>query len=199
MIENPLAQKLRNHRLILASASPRRQMFLKELGLTFKIKLKEVEENYPTNLKGAEISAYLSKLKADAFIDELKPNDILLTADTVVWHNGTSLAKASSVEEAREMLGLLSKEWHEVITSITFSTTMGQKTFSEVTKVKFKELSKSEIDFYIETFRPFDKAGAYGIQEWIGLTAIETIQGSYTNVVGLPTHLVYKTLMDMVN
>ncbi|MEP3209788.1 MAG: Maf-like protein [Maribacter sp.] len=195
MLQNNLA----DYKIILASGSPRRQQFFKELQLDFEVRLKPVDEVYPKELQGSEISDYLAALKATPFQGGLLPQEILITSDTVVWHKDKSLAKASNATEAFQMLKTLSGDWHEVITSVTFTTHQGQKTVHHSTEVKLKELSDDEIWFYINTCQPFDKAGAYGIQEWIGLIAIEEIRGSYTNVVGLPTHLVYKTLIEMVN
>jgi len=194
-----LQEKLANYKIILASGSPRRQQFFRELHFNFEIKLKPIEEIYPPNLKGSQISDYLSELKALAFEGELNPKEILITSDTVVWHNEISLAKAIDSNQAFHMLKTLSGDWHEVITSVSFTSHIQQKTVNHTTKVKFKELSDDEIWFYINTYNPFDKAGAYGIQEWIGLIGIEEIIGSYTNVVGLPTQLVYKTLLTMVD
>lgn len=188
----------KKYKIILASGSPRRQQFFKELGIDFEVRLKPIEETYPQELQGSQISDYLAVLKARAFDGELHTNEILITSDTVVWHNEKSLAKASNGEEAYNMLKTLSNNWHEVITSVCFTALNTQKVINHSTKVKFKALTNDEIWFYVRTYKPFDKAGAYGIQEWIGLMGIEEIQGSYTNVVGLPTHLVYKTLMDMV-
>lgn len=193
-----LQELLQHHHLILASASPRRQHFFTEMALDFEIRLKPVKERYPLELEAAEISDYLSILKAAVFKAELKPADILITSDTVVWHNGKSLAKASSNKEATEMLEKLSGDWHQVITSVCFTTVKQQLVLNSSTAVKFKELTAEEIQFYIERFKPFDKAGAYGIQEWIGLIGIEEIKGSYTNVVGLPTQLVYNALLKIV-
>ncbi|ASV32302.1 Maf-like protein [Maribacter cobaltidurans] len=194
-----LKELLKDYRLILASGSPRRKQFFEEMGLNFEIRLRPVEEVYPSNLKGSEISDYLSKLKASAFEGQLKPMEILITSDTVVWYNDTSLAKASDANEAFEMISQLSGDWHEVITSVCFTTTERQSVKNSITKVKFKDLTDAEINYYIKNYQPFDKAGAYGIQEWIGLIGIEQIQGSYTNVVGLPTQMVYETLQDMVD
>ncbi len=188
----------KQYKIILASGSPRRQQFFKELGIDFQVRLKPIEETYPQELQGSQISDYLAVLKAVAFEGTLSENEILITSDTVVWYNGKSLAKANNGEEAYKMLRTLSNDWHEVITSVCFTTLDIQKVINHSTKVKFKVLTDDEIWFYIHTYKPFDKAGAYGIQEWIGLIGIEEIQGSYTNVVGLPTQLVYKTLMDMV-
>ena len=197
MTKNPLKEKLKYKKIILGSGSPRRKMFLEELGLDFEVRPKSVEEIYPKELQGQEISEYLAKLKATPFIKDLETNQIVITSDTVVWHNGTSLAKAADYDEAFKMLRTLSGDWHEVITSVCFTTKDVQKTVSGITKVKMKDLSDEEIHYYIETCQPFDKAGAYGIQEWIGMIGISEIQGSYNNVVGLPTHLVYKTLLEL--
>lgn len=194
-----LQQKIEGYKIILASGSPRRHQFFKDLKIPFEVRLKEVEEIYPETLKGFEISDYLAELKASPQKSELLEKEILITSDTVVWHNNESLAKAADENEAYDMLRKLSGGWHEVITSVCFTTLKKQTTVNKTTRVKFKELSDTEIWFYIKNYKPFDKAGAYGIQEWIGLIAIEEIQGSYTNVVGLPTQLVYKTLMDIVN
>ena len=199
MTENPLKKKLENHKILLASGSPRRKQFFEDLGIDFEIRLKPVEEVYPDKLQGAQISNYLAELKASAFDGSLKPNEILITSDTVVWHNKESLAKADTKQEATEMLEKLSNGWHEVITSVCFTTFDSKKTVSASTKVKFSKLTTEEINFYTDKYQPFDKAGAYGIQEWLGAIAIESIEGSYNNVVGLPTHLVYKTLMNMVD
>ncbi len=193
-----LQDYLKGHKIILASGSPRRQQLLEELGFDYEIRLKQVDEIYPSELQGSEIARFLSELKAAPFRHGLAINEIVITSDTVVWHNGCSLAKAVNAEEAFQMLKTLSNDWHEVITAVSFTTATDQKTVHHVTKVKFKALSDLEIDYYIKMCEPFDKAGAYGIQEWIGLIGIEEIQGSYTNVVGLPTNLVYETLMHMV-
>ena len=198
MTKNPLVEKLAGYTIVLASGSPRRKKFFEELGVNFEIRLKPVEEVYPEHLKGEEISDYLAQLKASVFKHHIKHHEILVTSDTVVWHRDESLAKASSEKEAADMLMKLSGSWHEVITSVCFTSINEQRTVNAVTKVKFKNLSRSEIDFYINSCQPYDKAGAYGIQEWLGAIGIEEIRGSYNNVVGLPTHLVYKTLMDMV-
>ncbi|WP_339652441.1 Maf family nucleotide pyrophosphatase [uncultured Maribacter sp.] len=194
-----LKEKLKNYHIILASGSPRRQQFFKEMELDFEERLKSVEEVYPSELKAAEISDYLAKLKASAFKNELDTKDILITSDTVVWHKDESLAKAANDSEAESMLKKLSGDWHQVITSVCFTTIERQIALNSVTEVKFKNLTHEEIRFYIEKYAPFDKAGAYGIQEWIGLIGIEKIKGSYTNVVGLPTQLVYETLTKMVD
>jgi len=199
MTSNPLEQKLLNHKLILASGSPRRQQFFKDLGLEVEIRLQAVEEIYPEHLQGEGISTFLAQLKASPFKEALLTNEILITSDTVVWHNGESLAKANNGKAAKLMLQKLSNTWHQVITSVCFTTKSKQVLKSATTKVKFAQLTTAEIDFYVKNFSPYDKAGAYGIQEWIGAIGVERMEGTYNNVVGLPTHLVYKTLMDMVS
>ena len=191
-------EKLEKYNIILASGSPRRQQFFKDLKIPFEVRLKNVDEVYPDNLKGEEISDYLAVLKASPQKETLIANEILITSDTVVWHNNESLAKASNAEEAYKMLRKLSGDWHQVITSVCFTTSIKQTTVNHTTKVKFKKLSDAEIWYYIENYKPFDKAGAYGIQEWIGLIAIEKIEGSYTNVVGLPTQLFYNCLQEII-
>ncbi len=190
-------ERLKNYRIILASGSPRRQQLLEEMGIPFEVRLKPVDEVYPSTLKAAGIADYLAQLKAAAFKGNLAENEILITSDTVVWFKNRSYAKAGSEALAFEMLQTLSGNRHQVITSVCFTTSTEQITKHDITEVKFRNLEDAEIRYYIEHFKPFDKAGAYGIQEWLGLIGIEAIQGSYTNVVGFPTHLVYKTLMDM--
>ncbi len=194
-----LNQKLKKHHIILASGSPRRQEFFKNLGLDFEIRLKPVKEEYPPRLTHFEISNYLAQLKALPFKTELKPKDILITSDTIVWHNNKALGKPRNDDEAFTILKMLSNVTHEVITSVCFTTTSFEKTIHNITKVTFKKLSDDEINFYIKNYKPFDKAGAYGIQDWIGQIGVTKIEGSYFNVMGLPIHAVYKTLNDIVD
>ena len=193
-----LSEKVNKFHIILASSSPRRQEFLKKLGLKYEVRLKPVEEIYPEHLKGAEIAEFLSKLKAAPFLGELRANDLLITSDTVVWHKGTFLGKPADDDQAFSMLRSMSGDWHEVITSVCFTRANDQRIVSSTTQVKFSDLADEEIRHYIKESKPFDKAGGYGIQDWIGLIGIEEIRGSYTNVVGLPTQLVYETLMEML-
>ena len=193
-----LKKLLKDRQIVLGSSSPRRQELLKSMGIDFKLRSPQVDEIYPGHLQGAEISDYLAQLKAHSLKDTLQPHDILITSDTVVWHRGQSLEKASNTREAYEMLRRLSGDPHQVITSVCFTTTASQLTKNHSTTVTFCALTDEEIYFYIEQFKPYDKAGAYGIQEWIGLAGIERIHGSYTNVVGLPTHLVYQTLKEIL-
>ena len=193
-----LNEKLKNYTIILASGSPRRQQFFKELGIYVDIRLKPVKEEYPQRLSHFEISDYLAQLKALPFQNELKDNDILITSDTIVWHNNKALGKPKDSAEAFQMIKSLSNATHEVITSVCFTSKTFQKTVNSTTKVTFKAFTDDEINYYINTCKPFDKAGAYGIQEWIGQIGVSKIEGSYFNVMGLPTHLVYKTLLDFV-
>ncbi len=191
-----LKQSLQQHHVILASGSPRRQQFFKDLGLDFTIQVKEIEEVYPDHLKADEISDYLAKLKSSAFSD-LKEGDILITSDTIVWHQDQALGKPKNLKEAKTMLASLSNNTHQVITSVCFKTLTTTKVMHHTTKVTFKKLTTAEIEYYVDTYTPLDKAGSYGIQEWIGLIGITHIDGTYTNVMGLPTHLVYQTLNDL--
>ena len=194
-----LKEKLRNHNVILASGSPRRHQFFKEMGLDFEIRLKPVKEEFPLRLRHFEISDYLSQLKALAFKGSLAEHDILITSDTIVWHNNKALGKPKDAAEAYNMLKSLCASTHEVITSVCITTHDFEKTINAVTKVTFKKLSDEEIQYYIDTYKPFDKAGAYGIQEWIGQIGVTKIEGSYFNVMGLPVHLVYETLNEFAD
>lgn len=191
-----LKEKLKDFHVILASKSPRRQQFFKDLHIDFTIQFKEVEEVYPKELQGTEITDFLADLKSKAFTD-LSQKDLLITSDTIVWLENKALGKPKDEEEAFKMLRSLSGKKHEVITSISIKNNNFQKIINDSTKVSFKELSDEEINYYIKNYKPFDKAGAYGIQEWIGFIAIDTIEGSYFNVVGLPVHKLYKELMDL--
>ena len=192
-----LTKKFKNNTIILASGSPRRQELLKKLGLEFKIEVKSVNEIYPSALKKEEITNYLAKLKVSAFENQLKPSDILITADTIVWLNNKPLEKPKNHQQAVEMLKQLSNTSHEVITSVCIKTLQNEKLFFDETTVHFKKLSDEEINFYVDTYKPFDKAGAYGIQEWIGYIGVTKIEGSYFNVMGLPVQKLYEELLKM--
>ena len=191
-----LREKLKEYNIILASKSPRRQQFFKDLDIDFTIQLKEVEEIYPPELKGIEITDFLADLKSQAF-KGLTEKDLLITSDTIVWLDQVALGKPKDAEDAFNMLRSLSGKKHQVITSISIKSKSFQKIINDVTTVSFKELSDDEINYYIKNYKPFDKAGAYGIQEWIGFIAIDNLEGSYFNVVGLPVHKLYKELMDL--
>ncbi|MBN1651318.1 MAG: septum formation protein Maf [Bacteroidales bacterium] len=184
-----------NKDIILGSQSPRRIQLLREIGLNFRSLHFSVDEVFPNHLSARETAIYLSELKAKAFpSSELKAHSILITADTVVSIFDQILGKPKDVQEATKMLQLLSGKAHEVITAFTFCTPTKMSSYFSETKVYFKQLSSSEIDHYITHYQPFDKAGAYGIQEWIGKIGIEKIEGSYFNVMGLPVHQVYSEL-----
>ncbi len=183
-----------NYKIILASQSPRRQQLLKELGFDFTIKTKDVNEVYPSNLVNEEIPVYLAKLKARAFEHELEPNQLVITADTIVWLNNTVLGKPANFNEAFKMLQLISGNKHTVYTGVCLKSIEKEKTFWASTDVYFKTLEDKEIFHYLETCKPYDKAGAYGIQEWIGYIGVKHIDGSYFNVMGLPIQKLYEEL-----
>ena len=191
-----LSKKLKNKHLILASGSPRRQRFLKELGLNYEIQLKEIEEKYPNHLKKEEITDFLAKLKASPFKGELNKNDILITADTIVWLNNKAIGKPKNRKDAISMLHQLSNKTHTVISSVCLTSSKKQIVFHDFTFVQFNKLSNEEIEFYIDRYKPFDKAGSYGIQEWIGYIGIKKIEGSYFNVMGFPVHKFYRELLN---
>lgn len=182
------------YKIILASGSPRRQQFFKEFDFNFEIRLKEIEEVYPEHLKAEEITNYLSELKANAFDESLANDELLITSDTIVWHNNKALGKPKDYDDAFQILKSLSNSTHEVITSVCFKTIEKSEVIHEVTKVTFSDLTDDQVHYYLKNYQPFDKAGAYGIQDWIGLIGISKIEGSYTNVVGLPTEKVYNYL-----
>lgn len=192
-----LRNKLKKYTLILASGSPRRQQFFKDLDLDFEIRLKEIEEVYPPELKAAQITNYLAELKASAFEGELQTNEILITSDTIVWHNNKALGKPKDEQDAFEILKSLSNTTHEVITSVCFKTNEKMDLLHEITKVTFNELTDESIRYYLENYKPYDKAGAYGIQEWIGFIGVSKIEGSYANVMGMPTDKVYEYLSKL--
>lgn len=189
-------EDLKKRHFILASKSPRRQYLLKELGLQFDIHTKEVDESFPLHLKAHEIPLYLSKKKADAFEAELADETIVITSDTIVWIEGEVLNKPVDKADAIRMLQLLSGKMHEVFTGVCLKSKHKTQSFYSCTKVYFKSLSMQEIDYYITNYSPYDKAGAYGAQEWIGYIAVEKIEGSYFNVMGLPVRELYEQLLN---
>jgi septum formation protein len=193
-----LKELLAHKNIILASGSPRRQQFFKDMDLSYSIRLKEIEEIYPDGLQGAEITNYLAELKANAFEKELDTNDLLITSDTIVWLNESALGKPTDADDAFNMLQKLSNKTHEVITSVCIKSIAKTEVFHCSTKVTFGTLSDEAIRYYLDQYQPFDKAGSYGIQDWIGLIGISKIEGSYTNVVGLPTELLYQKLFSYV-
>ncbi len=190
--------ELNKYRIILASSSPRRQQLLKQLGIEFDIVIRDYDETYPPPLAGEEIAVYLAGVKAASFRNKLQNNEIVITADTIVWCNNRVLGKPSDADEARQIIRDLSGNTHEVITGVVLMSSFKEKSFAVSTKVTFTALSDEEINYYIENFRPYDKAGAYGIQEWIGIAGCNRIEGCYFNVVGLPVQRLYKELKEFI-
>jgi septum formation protein len=191
-------EDINNYRIILASRSPRRQQLLRELGLNFEIDVRNWSEDYPSKLEGGEIALYIATQKANNFKSEIKENEIVITADTIVWCNDKVLDKPEDKDDAKRILGEISGNTHEVITGVCLLSESKQISFCSSTRVTFSELSNEEIEFYIDNFRPYDKAGAYGIQEWIGIAACSRIEGSFFNVMGLPAEQVYQELQKFI-
>lgn len=188
---------IQNIHIILATKSPRRIQFFKELNIDFEVRNKDIDEAYPPELKATEITDYIALKKSEPFVQELTKQDVLITSDTLVWLEDKALGKPHHYHHAMQMLEQLSGKTHQVITSVCFTSVKHQKIIHEITEVTFKQLSKSEIDFYLNTYKPYDKAGAYGIQEWIGAIGVSCIKGSYNNVVGLPTHRLFEELQQI--
>lgn len=185
---------LNNKRVILASGSPRRQQLIRDLGLSVEVRLKSVDESFDARLKREEVARYLAEKKADAMLADLRSNEILITADTIVCLDERILNKPQDADEAFEMLSSLSNRSHSVITAVCIASTTKKVVFHDETLVTFRALTPTEISYYIENFQPFDKAGSYGIQEWIGCIGITHMQGSFYNVMGFPLHKVYEAL-----
>ena len=194
-----ISDKLKDYNIILASESPRRRELLESTGLKFSIARVNCDEKFPGHLQNSAIAEYLAVAKADAYGEKLNPRDILITADTIVWCRGTVLGKPRDYSEAFSFLSLLSDCTHKVITGISLRSADRQDTFSVTTEVTFRKLADDETDYYIRNFSPFDKAGAYGIQEWIGITGITSVSGSYYNVVGLPVSHLLEHLLHFVD
>jgi len=193
-----IIDNLNNFKIILASRSPRRQLLLRELGLKFDVVIKEYLETYPEGFSGEEIAKYVAHEKANSFRNEISYNEIVIAADTIVWCNNKVLGKPLNNEDAARILKEISGNTHEVITGVSIFSLSKELTFSDSTKVTFATLSEEEICYYIDKYEPYDKAGAYGIQEWIGLIACSNINGSYFNVVGLPVQRLYKELQNFI-
>lgn len=194
-----LHDKLKNYRLILASQSPRRRQLLSDAGIEFSLAPRfECEESFSDDMPAADVAEYLSRLKSEAYPEPLAEGDILLTADTVVIAADSVLGKPADREEAIAMISLLSGREHEVVTGVTLRTATRTRSFSVTSKVRFRGLDSEEIEYYVDTYRPMDKAGAYGIQEWIGYVGIEGIEGSFYNVMGLPVQRLYCELKDFL-
>jgi len=192
-----LPQNIQKYKIILASNSPRRQQLLHEMGISFEVRVKPVDEIFPENLSNEEVAIFLCELKANAFVeDEFKDDELLITADTIVCLGDEILNKPNDRTHAIEMLTKLSGKKHEVITGVCLRSKEKMKSFSVSTNVYFRELSMNEIEYYVDGFHPFDKAGSYGIQEWIGFVGITKIEGSYFNVVGFPTEKIFEALKN---
>ena len=186
---------LKKYNIVLASNSPRRKELMSGLGVDYVVKtLPDVDESYPDTLQGTEIPAYISREKADAYKSLIQPDELLITADTIVWLNGEVLGKPKGREGAIDMLRKLSGTSHQVITGVCLTTSDWQKSFTAVTDVTFATLTEEEIIYYVDKYTPMDKAGAYGVQEWIGFFGVESISGSYFNVMGLPIQRLYQEL-----
>ena len=181
--------------LILGSASPRRQELLKSLGFEFLIRPTHADESFPGDLKAQEIPIFLAEKKADAYEEEIKEDEILITADTIVWCEGKVFNKPTNFVEGKKMLESLSGKMHEVFTAVCLKGANKQTTFFDVSKVYFKKLKTEEIEYYLTNFRPYDKAGGYGVQDWIGYIGIDKIDGSFYNVMGLPVKDLYEELI----
>lgn len=189
-----LLQNLDNYKIILASQSPRRQELLHGLHLQFEVEIIDVDEDFPLQLVGVDIPMYIAEKKANAYKNQMEENTLLITADTIVWHEGKVLGKPVDEIDAKRMLQMLSGKTHQVITGVCISTLKRRKTFHVISEVRFAKLTEGEIDYYLKNFNPYDKAGSYGVQEWIGYVGVEHINGSYFNVMGLPIQRLYHEL-----
>ena len=190
-----MLENLNKYEIVLASNSPRRKELLQRMGVNFKVRtLFGIDESYPDSLRGEDIVCYISRNKAKAYQSSMAPNELLITADTIVYVDGEVMGKPKNAEQAKEMLHKLSGKTHQVITGVTIVTAKRTENFGVTSQVKFTNITDGEINFYVDNYLPFDKAGAYGIQEWIGIVAVEEIKGSYFNVVGLPVQRLYQKL-----
>ena len=193
-----MLDNLKKYQIILASNSPRRKELMSGLGVDYVVRtLPDVDESYPDTLQGEEIPAYISREKAEAYQSMIEPDELLITADTIVWMNGEVLGKPKDREDAIRMLRKLSGASHQVITGVCLTTKGWQNSFTVTTDVTFAVLSEEEIVYYVDKYSPMDKAGAYGVQEWIGFIGVESISGSYYNVMGLPVQKLYRELIKL--
>lgn len=189
---------LKKYKVILASNSPRRKELLAGLGVDYEVRtLPDVDESYPETLKGADIPLYIAKEKSDAYLGMMQPGELIITADTIVWLDDKVLGKPRDREEALQMLRDMSGRTHEVFTGVCLTTTEWQRSFAAQTEVRFSPLSEEEITYYVDKYKPMDKAGAYGVQEWIGFIGVENISGSYYNIMGLPVQKLYRELLEV--
>ena len=190
-----MLDNLKKYKVILASNSPRRKELLAGLGVDYEVRtLPDVDESYPETLQGADIPLYIAKEKADAYVAMMQSGELMITADTIVWLDGKVLGKPRDREDALQMLRTMSGRTHEVFTGVCITTTDWQRSFTAQTEVRFATLSEEEIAYYVDNFQPMDKAGAYGVQEWIGFIGVENISGSYYNIMGLPVQRIYNEL-----
>lgn len=193
-----MLENLQKYHIILASNSPRRKELLAGLDVDYEVRvIPDIDESYPDTLPGEEIPQYISRKKAAAYEATMRPDELIVTADTIVWSEGKVLGKPHTEAEACDMLRMLSGRTHEVITGVTLTTAAVKRTFAVVSEVTFDNLSEDEIRYYVERYRPMDKAGAYGIQEWIGYVGVSSLRGSYFNVMGLPVQRLYKELKTL--
>ena len=193
-----MLDNLEKYKVILASGSPRRRELMAGLGVNYEVRiLPDVDESYPDTLQGEEIPLYIAKEKADAYIPMMQPDELIITADTIVWLDGKVLGKPRDREDALQMLRTMSGRTHEVFTGVCITTTDWQRSFTAQTEVRFATLSEDEIIYYVDNFKPMDKAGAYGVQEWIGFIGVENISGSYYNIMGLSVQKLYRELLKV--
>ena len=193
-----MLDNLEKYKVILASGSPRRRELMAGLGVNYEVRiLPDVDESYPDTSQGEEIPLYIAKEKADAYIPMMQPDELIITADTIVWLDGEVLGKPRDREDALQMLRTMSGRTHEVFTGVCITTTDWQRSFTAQTEVRFATLSEDEIIYYVDNFKPMDKAGAYGVQEWIGFIGVENISGSYYNIMGLPVQKLYRELLKV--
>ncbi|MBP6634512.1 MAG: septum formation protein Maf [Paludibacter sp.] len=189
-----MLKNIAHYDIILASQSPRRRELLKGLDIDFRIEVIDVDESYPNGMMGVEIPMYLAEKKANAYRSIMQDNTLLITADTIVWHEGRVMNKPANEAEARQMLTKLSGKTHQVITGVCISSLRKRRVFHVISEVRFARLTDAEIDYYLDNYKPYDKAGSYGVQEWIGFVGVEHINGSYFNVMGLPVQRLYNEL-----
>lgn len=193
-----MLENLNKYKIVLASNSPRRKELLSGLGVDYVVKtLSDVDETYPEGLNEEDIAKHIARGKAEAYREVMNEDELVITADTIVWLEGTVMGKPKDEEDAREMLRRLSGRTHQVVTGVCLTTTSMQKTFATVTDVTFSNLTEEEIDYYVTRYRPMDKAGSYGVQEWIGFVGVENLSGSYFNVMGLPIQRLYTELKKL--
>lgn len=193
-----ILDNLKKYKVILASNSPRRKELLAGLGVEYEVRtLPDVDESYPKTLQGAEIPLFIAKEKADAYQAMIQSDELMITADTIVWLDGKVLGKPKDREDALQMLRDMSGRTHEVFTGVCITTTEWQRSFTTQTEVRFSKLSEEEIIYYVDKYQPMDKAGAYGVQEWIGFIGVENISGSYYNIMGLPVQRLYRELLKV--